>query len=149
MNQEPGDCGATYPGLQGFAVVGVERVQHPQRGPVKIVRIERRNGQHECPEGGRRQASRLFAGRSRSGCGTVRSGTWRPWGGADADRSLQRDASGAVAVRGTGVPHDVAVFRSARRALDEQPGYLGAARPPGTCADRHARSTRTSFTHTR
>jgi hypothetical protein len=61
MNQEPGDCAATYLGLQGFAVVAVERLQHPRRGPVKIVRIERRDGQHECPVCGRRHSSRLFA----------------------------------------------------------------------------------------
>jgi len=63
MSQEPGDCVATYLGLQGFEVVAVERAQHPQRGPVKLVRIERRDGQHECPECGRRQATALFAER--------------------------------------------------------------------------------------
>jgi transposase len=61
MNQEPGDCVATYLGLQGFAVVAVELVQHPQRGWVKLVRLERRDGQHKCPECGRRQAAGLFA----------------------------------------------------------------------------------------
>ena len=60
MNQEPGDCVATYLGLQGFDVVAVERVQHPQRGPVKIVRVERRAGQHECPDCGRRHARGEF-----------------------------------------------------------------------------------------
>ena len=60
MNQEPGDCVATYLGLQGFDVVAVERVQHPQRGPVKIVRVERRDGQHECPDCGRRHARGEF-----------------------------------------------------------------------------------------
>jgi transposase len=60
MNQEPGDCVATYLGLQGFAVVAVERVQHPQRGQVKIVRVERREGQHECPDCGRRHARGEF-----------------------------------------------------------------------------------------
>lgn len=63
MNQEQDDCAAMYLGLQGFNVVGVERVQHAQRGWVKIVRIERRSGQHECPECGRRHASGLFAER--------------------------------------------------------------------------------------
>ncbi len=61
MNQEPGDCVATYLGLQGFKVVAVERVSHPHRGPVKVVRLERRDGQHECPGCGRRQATGLFA----------------------------------------------------------------------------------------
>ena len=61
MNQERGDCVATYLGLQAFKVVAVERVQHPHRGLVKVVRIERRDGQHECPECGRRHAAGLFA----------------------------------------------------------------------------------------
>ncbi|MEO8011791.1 MAG: ISL3 family transposase [Dokdonella sp.] len=61
MNQERGDCVATYLGLQGFKVVTVERVQHPRRGLVKVVRIERQGGQHECPQCGRRQAAGLFA----------------------------------------------------------------------------------------
>jgi len=63
MNQERGDCVAAYLGLQGFQVVAVERIQHPQRGPVKVVRIERRDGQHECSECGRRHATGLFAER--------------------------------------------------------------------------------------
>ena len=57
MNQEPGDCVATYLGLQGFDVVAVERVPHPTRGPVKLVRVKRRAGQHECPDCGRRPTS--------------------------------------------------------------------------------------------
>jgi transposase len=61
MNQEPDDCVATYLGLQGFKVVAVERVQHPRRGRVKIVRVERRDGQHECPDCGRRHAAGEFA----------------------------------------------------------------------------------------
>lgn len=61
MNQEPGDCVATYLGLQGFAVVAVEWVLHPRRGQVKIVRVERREGRHECPDCGRRHAAGLFA----------------------------------------------------------------------------------------
>lgn len=60
MNQEQGDCVATYLGLQGFTVVAVERVEHPHRGLVKVVRVERRDGQHECSECGRRQAAGLF-----------------------------------------------------------------------------------------
>ena len=63
MNQEPGDWVATDLGLQGFAVVAVERVRHPQRGWVKLVRIQRRDGQHEYPECGRRHAVGLFAER--------------------------------------------------------------------------------------
>ena len=62
MNQEPGDCVATYLGLQGFAVVAVEWVQHPRRGQVKIVRVERREGRHECPDCGRRHKAGRFAG---------------------------------------------------------------------------------------
>ena len=61
MNQERGDCVARYLGLQGFKVVAVERVQHPVRGWVKVVRIERRDGLYACPECGRRQATGLFA----------------------------------------------------------------------------------------
>jgi len=61
MNQERGDCVATYLGLQGFKVVAVERVPHPRRGWVKVIRIERREGRHECPECGRRVAAGLFA----------------------------------------------------------------------------------------
>jgi transposase len=61
MNQERDDFVATYLGLQGFKVVAVERVQHPQRGQVKVVRVERRAGQHECPDCGRRHAAGLFA----------------------------------------------------------------------------------------
>ena len=30
MNRKPGDCVATHLGLQGFAVVAVELVRHPQ-----------------------------------------------------------------------------------------------------------------------
>lgn len=61
MNQEPNDCVAAYLGLQGFAVVAVERVQHPERGRVKIVRVERRSGPHECPDCGRRHDAGVFA----------------------------------------------------------------------------------------
>ena len=61
MNQEPGDCVATYLGLQGFEVTAVERVQHPRRGRVKIVRVKRRDGPHECPDCGRRHAAGVFA----------------------------------------------------------------------------------------
>ncbi|MBI5837664.1 MAG: ISL3 family transposase [Candidatus Eisenbacteria bacterium] len=60
MNQEQGDCVATYLGLQGFGVVSVERSRHPVRGPVKVVRVVRRSGEHECPECGRRHAAGLF-----------------------------------------------------------------------------------------
>ena len=62
MNQEPGDCVATYIGLEGLAVVAVALVQHPQGGWVKLVRIERRDGQHKCPECGQRQAASESAG---------------------------------------------------------------------------------------
>ena len=61
MNPERGDCVATYLGLQGFKVLAVERVQHPHRGPVKLVRLERREGRYECPQCGRRHATGLFA----------------------------------------------------------------------------------------
>jgi len=61
MNQEPDDCVAKYLGLQGFAVVGVERVRHRVRGLVKVVRVERCAGQHECPDCGRRHEAGLFA----------------------------------------------------------------------------------------
>lgn len=60
MNQERGDFVATYLGLQGFEVVAVVFEQHPRRGRVKVVRVERRSGQHECPQCGRRHASALF-----------------------------------------------------------------------------------------
>jgi transposase len=61
MNQSGDDCVATYLGLQGFAVVSVERVVDPRRGRVKIVRVGRREGQHECPDCGRCHATGLFA----------------------------------------------------------------------------------------
>jgi hypothetical protein len=61
MNQERDDCVATYLGLQGFEVTAVERVDDPRRGRVKVVRVQRRGGQHECPECGRRHAGGLFA----------------------------------------------------------------------------------------
>lgn len=61
MNQSEGDCVATYLGLQGFEVVAVERVPHPRRGWVKVVRVRRRDGQHECPDCGRRHATGEFA----------------------------------------------------------------------------------------
>lgn len=60
MNQERNDLVATYLGLQGFAVVAVVHERHVRRGRVKVVRIERRSGQHECPQCGRRHASALF-----------------------------------------------------------------------------------------
>lgn len=34
---------------------------HPRRGRVKVVRIERRTGKHECPDCGRRHGGGLFA----------------------------------------------------------------------------------------
>jgi len=61
MNQEREDSVAAYLGLQGFDVIAVERVLHPRRGRVKIVRILRRNGHHECPDCGRRHARSAFA----------------------------------------------------------------------------------------
>jgi transposase len=61
MNQRRDDSVATYLGLQEFEVVAVERLPHPRRGRVKIVRIERRNGHHECPDCGRRHARSEFA----------------------------------------------------------------------------------------
>jgi transposase len=60
MNQERGDLVATYLGLQGFAVVAVVHERHPRRGRVKVVRIERRTGQHECSGCGRRHERALF-----------------------------------------------------------------------------------------
>lgn len=60
MNQERHDLVAAYLGLQGFEVVAVERQPHRRRGWVKIVRIERREGRHECPDCGRRHATSLF-----------------------------------------------------------------------------------------
>ncbi len=60
MNQEPGDFVATYLGLQGFAVVAVVRERHPRRGEVKVVRLERRSGQHVCSGCGRRHDHALF-----------------------------------------------------------------------------------------
>lgn len=60
MNQERGDLVATYLGLQGFEVVAVVHARHPRRGRVKVIRVERRAGQHECPDCGRRHAIALF-----------------------------------------------------------------------------------------
>jgi transposase len=61
MNQEPGQDVALYLGLQGFEVTAVERLPHPRRGWVKVVRVVRRKGQHECPDCGRHHAAGLFA----------------------------------------------------------------------------------------
>jgi transposase len=61
MNPRQDDCVATYLGLQGFEVTGVERVRHPRRGWVKVVRIRRQEGRHECPDCGRRHATGEFA----------------------------------------------------------------------------------------
>jgi len=61
MNQSGDDCVATYLGLQGFKVVGIEWVRHPGRGRLKLVRVVRREGQHECPDCGQRHGRGLFA----------------------------------------------------------------------------------------
>ena len=60
MNQERGDLVATYLGLQGFEVVAVVHARHPRRGQVKVIRVERRTGQHECSSCGRRHPRALF-----------------------------------------------------------------------------------------
>jgi transposase len=60
MNLEQQDIVATYLGLQGFAVLAVVHERHPRRGRVKVVRIERRSGQHECSGCGRRHDRALF-----------------------------------------------------------------------------------------
>ena len=60
MNQERGDLVATYLGLQGFEVVAVVHARHPRRGRVKVVRVERRAGHHECSDCGRRHEQALF-----------------------------------------------------------------------------------------
>lgn len=60
MNQERGDLVATYLGLQGFEVVAVVRSRSPGRGAVKVIRVERRAGQHECSGCGRRHERALF-----------------------------------------------------------------------------------------
>ena len=60
MNQERDDLVATYLGLQGFEVVAVVRTRHRRFGRVKVVRVERREGHHECSECGRRHAQALF-----------------------------------------------------------------------------------------
>jgi len=41
--------------------MAVERVEHPGRGRVKVVRVQRRDGQHVCPDCGRRHEAGLFA----------------------------------------------------------------------------------------
>lgn len=61
MNQERDDLAATCLGLQGFEVTAVTHEVHRRRGRVKVVRIERRAGQHACSGCGRRHASGLFA----------------------------------------------------------------------------------------
>ena len=60
MNQERGDFVATYLGLQGFEVVAVVRARHRRFGRIKVVRVERRTGQHECSDCGRRHERALF-----------------------------------------------------------------------------------------
>jgi transposase len=46
--------------LQGFEVVAVVHTRHRRRGRVKVIRIERRSGQHECSDCGRRHERALF-----------------------------------------------------------------------------------------
>ncbi len=78
MNQEWGDCVAAYLGPQGFKVVAVAQVQHAHRGLVKVVRIERRAGQHECPQCGRRRGLVAYSCTSRK----LRANRWyshTPW----------------------------------------------------------------------
>jgi transposase len=60
MNQERGDLVATYLGLQGFEVTAVEFEAHGRFGRVKVVKVRRREGRHECPDCGRRHATGLF-----------------------------------------------------------------------------------------
>src|SRR5213593_3646240 len=60
MNQERDDLVTTYLGLQGFEVAAVVRTRHRRFGRVKVVRVERRAGQHECSECGRRHEQALF-----------------------------------------------------------------------------------------
>jgi hypothetical protein len=60
MNQDPGDLVATHLGLQGFEVVAVVRTRHRRFGRVKLVRVERRTGPHECSQCGRRHDQALF-----------------------------------------------------------------------------------------
>jgi len=60
MNQERDDLVAAYLGLQGFEVVAVVRTRHRRFGQVKVVRVERRAGRHECSECGRRHEQALF-----------------------------------------------------------------------------------------
>jgi transposase len=61
MNQERDDLVSAYLGLQGFEVVGIGREEHHHRGYVKVVRVQRREGRHECPQCGRRHATGLFS----------------------------------------------------------------------------------------
>lgn len=63
MNQERDDLVAAYLGLQGFEVMSVEREDHGIRGQVKVVRVRRREGRHECPRCRRRHDARLFVER--------------------------------------------------------------------------------------
>jgi len=78
MNQQPGDCVATYLGLRRFVVVAVELAQHPPRGRVKLVRIERRDGHPKYPECGRRQEVGSFAERESLRLRDGSIGEWRP-----------------------------------------------------------------------
>jgi transposase len=60
MNQERDDLVATYLGLQGFEVTAVEFEAHDRFGRVKVVKVRRREGRHECPDCGRRHGAGLF-----------------------------------------------------------------------------------------
>jgi len=61
MNPEQDDCVATYLGLQGFEVTAVEFEAHDRLGRVKVVKVRRREGRHECPDCGQRHRAGLFA----------------------------------------------------------------------------------------
>lgn len=60
MNQEPSDDLSFYLGLQGFDVMSTELVADERHDVVKVVRIERHSGQHQCSECGKRHMRGLF-----------------------------------------------------------------------------------------
>ena len=60
MNQEPFYDLSIYLGLQGFEVESVELVDDKRHGRIKVIRIERFSGRHECSQCEKRHPRGLF-----------------------------------------------------------------------------------------
>ena len=127
MNQEPGDCVAAYLGLQGFAVVAVELVQHPGGGGWRLCASSGTAGSASARSAGGARRPGCSPSASRSACGTVRSASGRPtW---RCGRCGSPAAGGgprvAAAVGHAGLPHDAALLRAAGGAVHAAAGRGG------------------------